>query len=299
MINTYDFMVSHPDYFKQLVVNDMLFLTYKCPQAEKHIRLYTHFNQIGFTLNGKMIIQHRDRSWSLTPNQALFMRSTAYSQEMVYDAQWEVVCFFFKDNILRQIFNEYRTILPHTEKPPAGDMIIDLHVNESVKTFSYGMVPYFAQQPPPSPSVLELKFKELLLSILLIPANAHFLAYVKYISDCSRPILAEIMEANYTFNLTLSEFARICQRSLSAFKRDFTETYHVSPGKWILEKRLGHARYLLETSLKNVNEIAADSGFDSPPHFSRTFKEKYGLPPLQYRKTIKASLQTSHTFQTF
>jgi transcriptional regulator GlxA family with amidase domain len=97
------------------------------------------------------------------------------------------------------------------------------------------------------------------------------------------------MEANYTFNLTLSEFARICQRSLSAFKREFTETYHISPGKWILEKRLAHARYLLKTSLKNVNEIATESGFDSPTHFSRTFKEKYGLPPLQYRKTIKAA----------
>lgn len=295
MINSYDFMVSHPDYFKQLAVNDMLFLTYKCPQVERHVGLYTHFNQIGFTLNGEKIIRHRDRSWHMTPDKALFMRHTAYNQEMVYDTEWEVVCFFFQDNILRQIFNEYRAVLPNIDTPGSKDMIIGIHVNESVKAFFYGMVPYFTQHPPPSPHVLQLKFKELVLNMLLIPGNSAFLGYVKSVADGSKPMLADIMEANYTYNLSLSEFARICQRSLSAFKRDFTETYHLPPGRWILEKRLARARYLLETSMKNVNEIATDSGFDSSTHFNRTFKAKYGLPPLQYRKSFKAALKYNHS----
>jgi AraC-like DNA-binding protein len=35
---------------------------------------------------------------------------------------------------------------------------------------------------------------------------------------------------------------------------------------------------------KNISEIAYDSGFENISHFSRIFKEKYSLSPLQYRK---------------
>jgi len=82
----------------------------------------------------------------------------------------------------------------------------------------------------------------------------------------------------------MAEFARIAQRSLAVFKRDFNEIYHSSPGKWLLQKRIEYAKHLLDSSKKNVNEIAYDSGFENATHFSRVFKEKFGLSPLQYRK---------------
>jgi AraC-like DNA-binding protein len=290
MDNTYDIMVSHPDYFKQLAVNDMLFVTYKCPQVEKLAQLHTHFNLIGFTLNGKKIIHLRDRSWLAEENKGMFLRATAYIQEMIYNTEWEVLAFFFRDDILRQVFNEYKTILPNQETPPAHDMIVELHVNDTIRASLFGIVPYFSQQPPAAPKVLELKFKELLLNILMTPANSSFLSYVRSLSEHSKPMLAEIMEANYTYKLSLAELARISQRSLSAFKREFTATYHIAPAKWIMQKRLADAKYLLETSTKNVNELAADCGFDSPTHFNRAFKTKYGLPPLQHRKKMKENM---------
>jgi AraC-like DNA-binding protein len=102
-------------------------------------------------------------------------------------------------------------------------------------------------------------------------------------SDSHKPILHEIMEANYTFNLSLTEFAKIAHRSIATFKREFKENYHTTPGKWLTQKRLQHAQLLLNTSKKNVNEIAYDSGFENVTHFSRIFKEKFGFSPLQYR----------------
>jgi len=92
------------------------------------------------------------------------------------------------------------------------------------------------------------------------------------------------MESNYTFNLSLQEFSKISNRSLATFKREFTELFQTTPGKWLTEKRLQHAQMLLQTSEKNVNEIAYDSGFENNTHFNKIFKEKFGIPPLQYRK---------------
>ena len=207
---------------------------------------------------------------------------------MVYETEWELLNFFFGDDILRQTFTEYRELFPLQHLPlPSGNMLMEIPVNEAMRAFFYGMVPYFTQQKPPCEKLLELKFKELILNMLSNPANSSLLAYVKSICDGCKPVLNDVMEANYTYDLTLEEFARISELSLSSFKRKFLETYHTTPGKWLIEKRLAYARYLLDESQKNINEIADDSGFDNATYFSRIFKEKYGFSPLQYRKRSK------------
>jgi transcriptional regulator GlxA family with amidase domain len=146
------------------------------------------------------------------------------------------------------------------------------------------------QQPAPSENLLELKFKELLFNIFSNPANKGLVAYANSLCDSHKPSLLEIMEANYTFNLSIAQFARLAQRSLAAFKREFAGYYQTTPGKWLLQKRLEYAEHLLETSNKNINEITDECGFENATHFSRVFKEKFGLSPLLYRKQKTPSL---------
>lgn len=92
--NTYDFTVAHPDQFKQLTVKDMLFVFYKCPQVEKDLKLFTHFNEIVYTLCGKKTLRHGEKSWDLTDNSALFVRRTAYNQQLHHTIGWEVLAFY-------------------------------------------------------------------------------------------------------------------------------------------------------------------------------------------------------------
>jgi AraC family transcriptional regulator, exoenzyme S synthesis regulatory protein ExsA len=285
MINTYDFQVEHPEMFSQLAVKDLLFLYYKCPQEEKKINLYTHFNKIIFVLEGKKMIHHRDRSWMLTKDNAVFIKRTAYNQERFWEIDWEVLCFYCPDDYLKKVFDEYRLHFSLKNiTAPSPDMLIEIEVNAATRAFFYSIVPYFKQKPQPVEDLLALKFKELIFSLLSNPANLALLSYVNQLSGQRRPFLQDIMEANFTFNLSLAEFARIAQRSLATFKREFIETYHTTPGKWLSEKRLEYAQHLLDTSAKNVSEIACDCGFENATHFSRVFKEKYKSSPLQYRK---------------
>jgi AraC-like DNA-binding protein len=95
--------------------------------------------------------------------------------------------------------------------------------------------------------------------------------------------LWQIMESNYMFNLSIEQFARMAHRSTSVFKKEFTEYYGTSPGKWLTQRRLDHARRLIETSSKSVSEVAFSAGFENLSHFSRIFKEKYGVSPLQFK----------------
>ena len=146
------------------------------------------------------------------------------------------------------------------------------------------MLPYLTQETPPSEDLLELKFRELLFNILSDPANAELLAYISSMEDQQKPPLPDIMEANYMFNLSLEEYSKISHRSLASFKREFSELFKTTPGKWLTQKRLHYAHLLLRTSKKHVNEIAYESGFENSTHFSRLFKEKFGAAPLQFRK---------------
>lgn len=290
MINTYDFQVAHPDHFKQFAVKELLFLYYKCPQEEKKVNLYTHYNKIIYVLNGKKSIHHGGKTWVLAEDSAFFIRKTAYNQERFYEFEWEVLCFYLPDDYLKQIFKEYRSQLPLKDIPPPSDMLIEISVNEATRAFYYSIVPYFTQQAAPSESLLELKFRELIFNILSNPSNSNLLAYVNRMADSHKPLLHEIMESNYTFNLSLTELARISQRSLATFNREFRQNYRTTPGKWLTLRRLQFAQLLLNTSQQNVKEIAYTTGFENVTHFSRVFKEKFGLSPLQYRRQNSALL---------
>jgi AraC family transcriptional regulator, exoenzyme S synthesis regulatory protein ExsA len=288
LLNTYNVQISHPDKFRQLAVGDMLFLQYRCPQVDKHIKLFTHYNEIVYTLNGIKTISHGERSFYLTDNKSLFIRRTAYSQELHEVVGWEVLAFYFQDDFLREVFREYRQYLPLKDLPPAGpDMLLEIYVNDTTRTFFYSIVPYFTQAIPPSEGLLQLKFKELLFNVLSDPLNAAVLSYIASIENQRITPIWEVMEANYMFNLPIAEFARLAQRSEATFKRDFLAWYQTTPGKWLTQKRLEYAKLLLRTSNWNVNEIACESGFENLSHFSRIFKEKYGTSPLQYRKREK------------
>jgi AraC family transcriptional regulator, exoenzyme S synthesis regulatory protein ExsA len=44
MNNTYDFKVARTDIIKQLTVKDILIAYYKCPQVDKVLHVFTHYN---------------------------------------------------------------------------------------------------------------------------------------------------------------------------------------------------------------------------------------------------------------
>ena len=98
------------------------------------------------------------------------------------------------------------------------------------------------------------------------------------------PPLPQIMEANFCYNLGLEDFAKLSHRSLSTFKRDFQKHFNQSPGKWLLQKRLDYSAVLLKNPALNVSQVALDCGFQDLSHFSRAFKEKFGVSPANYRR---------------
>ena len=78
--------------------------------------------------------------------------------------------------------------------------------------------------------------------------------------------------------LDLAGLAHYAGRSLAAFKQEFTDTFHTSPRRWIIRRRLAEARRRIQQGQRPA-EVCAEVGFKSLSHFSRTFKQEFGIPP--------------------
>lgn len=88
------------------------------------------------------------------------------------------------------------------------------------------------------------------------------------------------------FKFTLSELAKRCNMSPSAFKRKFAEHYGLPPHRWQIKQRLNRAAVILFSTDLLVKQIAYESGFATPSHFIRCFKKEFGCTPEEYRKQL-------------
>lgn len=93
-----------------------------------------------------------------------------------------------------------------------------------------------------------------------------------------------LMQTNYKENISLEQYASLANCSLSTFKRKFQQTFHMNPGKWIMQRRLETAYELLQISEKNITEIAYEVGFETPSHFIASFKQRYRHTPKQVQQ---------------
>ncbi|MBS1662355.1 MAG: helix-turn-helix transcriptional regulator [Bacteroidetes bacterium] len=286
MVSVYDFLQSQGEDYKKLSFKELLFVHYRCPQIEQYVKVYTHLNFIVYALDGKKAYHTPFKTYRIEKGESVFIRRGGYLQERFFDNDWKLIAFFMPDSYLFDFIKEYRTSLPFDRSTPSPlEVFTPLYLNDMAKVFFDSMLPYFVQHPAPPESLVELKFRELLLTLLSSPQNRGLLHYLGQLADSGRPMLRDIMEENFMYNMSLEEYARLSRRSLAGFKREFKDTFHISPGKWLIEKRLLYARSLITTTQKTIAEIVDESGFENTTHFSKVFKERFGIPPLKFRKS--------------
>ena len=285
MKNLIETIKTHPEHFKKLSCKVLLFTQYNCQQETELQDLYSEQDFILYVLSGRRVFYQPGHAYEMDAGKCIYSKKGGWLSQKETGEDWSVIIFFLPDNYMRQFFNEYRPLFPlgDIRKKVSGQMI-NLEVNEITRSLFHSMVPYFTQSPPPPETLLELKFRELLVNLLINPENREFLSRVSMIADAQEQSLATVMDANFTYNISLEEFAKLSHLSLASFKREFKKTFRTTPGKWLVEKRLDYANRLIVTSSKRINDIAFESGFENNAHFSRVFREKFGSSPLQYRR---------------
>jgi AraC-like DNA-binding protein len=92
------------------------------------------------------------------------------------------------------------------------------------------------------------------------------------------------IQLNLKEPLTIAHLAQRANQHPDYFSRQFLQYTGERPLHYIHEKRIERAQYLIITTNMPYAEIAAATGFDSLPHFSKIFKKVTGMTPNNYRK---------------
>jgi AraC-like DNA-binding protein len=128
------------------------------------------------------------------------------------------------------------------------------------------------------PSIL----REIHYRLLLSPAGRMLRSLLVVGSHASRVAKAILrLRRDFHAPLTLPELARTAGMSATSFHQHFKAVTGTTPLQYQKDLRLISARALLAETGRSVSEAAYAVGYESPTHFSRDFRRKFGRPPSQ------------------
>ena len=161
--------------------------------------------------------------------------------------------------------------------PKAGIKLMEKH--PLLDSLFGSLVPYFDLKNELPESLAEAKADEA-ISILKLIDEELFIS-LRNFEEPGKINLTDFMEKNFMFNMPLEKFGYLTGRSLATFNRDFRKTFHATPQRWLMQKRLELAhRQLVEYKRRPV-DVYLETGFENLSHFSFAFKKKFGYAPTE------------------
>ena len=98
--------------------------------------------------------------------------------------------------------------------------------------------------------------------------------------------IALYIQENIYFDINVEDICVHFSLSRSSLQTLFAKNLNVSPKQYISDLKFAKAKYMIKESAYSISEIARICGFSSIHYFSRVFKEKYGVTPTSYAKSI-------------
>lgn len=271
--------------FNRFQFRETVCLEYTCPIDAEEIGIFSRNDYLVYVLSGKKTYKTVSGEWTLEPGQALYLKKGAEIIHQYFDDQYCMLGFFLSDELIRETYLEVRGKMALKKTAdPLEFTAAEVKPSSYLEGYFHSMLSFFRGINRPPDPILVLKIKELLIN--LMDCDPLLATYFDTVADEEKPSLPQIMEKNFCYNLKLEEYAELCHRSLSTFKRDFQQYFNEPPGKWLLKRRVHYAANLIANSNLNVTQIAYEAGFEDLSHFSRAFKNVIGTAPSDYRKSI-------------
>lgn len=270
---------------RRIECDGLLFVEYRCtPNAKDIDSLWSPSGHLVYVTSGNKTWITPEGEFPAEPGEAVYCKKGACIMKNFYDTDFCALIFFFPKDFIRDVVLEYQMNSKYQRlEAPEDFHVLKMNIDHTLKLFFESVSAYLFQKSLPSRHLLKLKFKELILQVLTTDDNPYLKAYFLSTLHEGKESLEAVMRKNLLFNLSISDYARLCNRSLSAFKRDFKKAFELTPVQWITRERLKYAKLRLMTTDESINEIAFHSGFASHAHFIRCFKKQFGYPPHRFR----------------
>ncbi len=234
--------------------------------------------------NGNTKLLSSEHNTEIRGKEAILLKCGSNFLEILQknnDEELETIVIHLFPELIKEI---YKNEIPTTIiKRTNSEQSIKISSNDLITKFIDSLEFYFENPTLVNNDLLELKVKELLL--LLIQTN-YIDSVQQLITDLysTKAIKLNEVIALHTFsNLSVQELAKLCNMSLSSFKRAFRNFFNDSPNNYINTQKINKAKELLLVSELSISDIAYETGFNDPQYFTRLFKKRIGLSPTEFR----------------
>ncbi|WP_143306518.1 helix-turn-helix domain-containing protein [Chitinophaga vietnamensis] len=129
---------------------------------------------------------------------------------------------------------------------------------------------------------------------ILLQLVSRFLTRSTFKYNDTQQVPAKILNAishiqlNLHRDLSVGVLAKRANLHTDYFSRLFLQHTGERPVKYIQEKRIERAQYLMVTTQMTFTEIATQTGFENVFYFSKIFKKITGISPGNYKKQVDA-----------
>lgn len=91
------------------------------------------------------------------------------------------------------------------------------------------------------------------------------------------------IEQNFQNDISVEDIAAFCNLNRSYFGKIFRDAVGKSPQEFLINYRMTKAAELLKLTELTIKDISNAVGYPSQLHFSRAFKNTFGIPPREWR----------------
>lgn len=180
----------------------------------------------------------------------------------------------FDEGTLREFADEHHLTAEATSYVPPSFQLKKHPLLQNFVDSLQQSLPYFSDG---NNDLMKIKLKEALIVLLKVQPELKDILF--NFQTPGKINLKAFMERNFRFNLSLARFAYLTGRSISTFKRDFLGEFSMTPAKWLQQKRLDEAYYLLKEEKFKTTDVYGEVGFEDLSHFSFVFKKHFGINP--------------------
>ncbi|WP_235297628.1 helix-turn-helix domain-containing protein [Portibacter marinus] len=146
-------------------------------------------------------------------------------------------------------------------------------VNETIHK-NYDIPPYYAEIK----QKLQAHFSS--VDSLEKMANRKSLAHGLFLKKVNQALENNLESENFK----IDDLCKYLAISRSQLYRRISPVLKMSPAKYLIYFKLQKARSLLQQTTYSIGEVISMVGFSSQSHFSRAFKDQFGMNPSHFKK---------------
>ena len=111
-----------------------------------------------------------------------------------------------------------------------------------------------------------------------------------YMTGDKRAIITcvkKYINENFDQCLSLDVLGEVVHLHPAYLSKIFKEATEVNLSRYVTDIRMERAAELLDQTCMKVHEVMQKTGYQKSQHFSKLFKERYGITPQEYRRRIR------------